>query len=176
MDRDGDLGRDLRPPATDHGCGARPGAGGDPFLARPRGLSRVRRLDLDRGDPPGLLMGGGRAFHRLRDRSGAPVALANGGRHVHGREPRAVRLERLGDAASARALRGGTRALPGGEGDVVSFHTNHRLLVAFSFFGYFALTYLIAIGPALEVQHTKALPAARALSADAARGRELYLA
>lgn len=57
----------------------------------------------------------------------------------------------------------------------MSFHTNHRLLVAFAFFGYLALTYLIAIGPAFEVQKTSPLPGARALTAEAARGRDLYL-
>jgi hypothetical protein len=67
------------------------------------------------------------------------------------------------------------RTVGGGAG-VVSFHTNHRLLVAVAFFGYLALTYLIAIGPAFEVQNTLPLPGAPARSAEAARGRELYLA
>ncbi len=58
----------------------------------------------------------------------------------------------------------------------MNFHTNHRLLVAFAFFGYLALTYLIAIGPAFDVQETAALPGAMPLAPDAARGRELYLA
>ena len=57
----------------------------------------------------------------------------------------------------------------------MSFHTNHRQLVAFAFFGYLGLTYLIAIGPALRVQNTPALKNAPTLSASAARGRELYL-
>ena len=58
----------------------------------------------------------------------------------------------------------------------MNLHTNHRLLVAFAFFGYLALTYLIAIGPAFDVQETKPLPGAQTLSAEAARGRALYLA
>jgi cytochrome c oxidase cbb3-type subunit 2 len=58
----------------------------------------------------------------------------------------------------------------------VSFHTNHRLLVAASFLGYLALTYLIAIRPAIDVQRTPPLSGAPARTADAARGRELYLA
>jgi cytochrome c oxidase cbb3-type subunit 2 len=57
----------------------------------------------------------------------------------------------------------------------VSFHTNDRLLVAAAFFGYLALTYLIAIRPAFDVQATQPLPGASARSADAARGRTLYL-
>jgi cytochrome c oxidase cbb3-type subunit 2 len=47
--------------------------------------------------------------------------------------------------------------------------------VAVAFFVYLALTYLIAIGPAFDVQKTQALPGKSALSADAARGRVLYL-
>jgi len=58
----------------------------------------------------------------------------------------------------------------------MNFHTSHRLLVAFAFFGYAALTYLIAIGPAFEVQTTTPLPGAPTLSEDAARGRAVYLA
>ncbi|HKC49902.1 MAG TPA: cbb3-type cytochrome c oxidase subunit II [Myxococcota bacterium] len=58
----------------------------------------------------------------------------------------------------------------------MSFHTNHRLLVAFAFFGYAILTYLIAIGPALQVQNTSPLPGAHARSAEEALGRERYLA
>ena len=58
----------------------------------------------------------------------------------------------------------------------MNLHTNHRLLVAFAFFGYLALTYLIAIGPAFDVQETKPLPGAQALSAEAARGRALCFA
>lgn len=58
----------------------------------------------------------------------------------------------------------------------MSFHTSHRLLVAFAFFGYAALTYLIAIGPAFELQRTEPLPGAPAHSAEAERGRALYLA
>ncbi len=58
----------------------------------------------------------------------------------------------------------------------MNFHTNHRLLVAFAFFGYLALTYLIAIGPAFQVQTTPPLPGAPSLSEAAARGRALYVA
>ena len=58
----------------------------------------------------------------------------------------------------------------------MNFHTNHRLLVGFSFFGYLALTYLIAIGPAYRVQDTPGLPGAPTRSDSAERGRDLYLA
>ena len=58
----------------------------------------------------------------------------------------------------------------------MSFHTDPRLLVGFAFFGYLVLTYLIAIAPAREVAGIQPLPDAKARSAAAERGRELYLA
>ena len=58
----------------------------------------------------------------------------------------------------------------------MNLHTSHRLLVAFAFFGYAALTYLIAVGPAFEIQKTTPLAGMPALSPEAARGRALYLA
>jgi len=71
------------------------------------------------------------------------------------------------DAPARRARRRGV---------VLSFHTNHRLLVAFAFLGYAILTYLIAIGPALQVQNTSPLPGAHARSPEEALGHERYLA
>ncbi len=58
----------------------------------------------------------------------------------------------------------------------MNFHTNHRLLVAFAFFGYLALTYVIAIRPAFDVQSTMPLAGAPVRSVAAERGRALYLA
>jgi len=44
----------------------------------------------------------------------------------------------------------------------MSFHKNHWLLFSVIFFGYIALSWIAAIGPAIWVQdHTRALPAAR---------------
>ena len=39
----------------------------------------------------------------------------------------------------------------------MSLHTSHRALVGFAFFTYLALTVLIAIVPAADIQHTPAL-------------------
>ncbi len=58
----------------------------------------------------------------------------------------------------------------------MSFHTNHRLLVAVAFFGYLFLTVVIAIAPAYDIQKTPPLPGTAPRSPEAERGRELYLA
>jgi len=57
----------------------------------------------------------------------------------------------------------------------VSFHTSHRALVAFAFFGFLALTVLIAILPAVSVQNTPGIPGATARSELAEQGRAIYL-
>jgi cytochrome c oxidase cbb3-type subunit 2 len=57
----------------------------------------------------------------------------------------------------------------------VSLHTNHRGLVAVAALGYLALTLIIGILPAFEIQGTKPLPGAQPRGAEAALGRQLYL-
>jgi cytochrome c oxidase cbb3-type subunit 2 len=57
----------------------------------------------------------------------------------------------------------------------MNFHTSHRAVVGFAFFGYLALTLLIAIVPAVSVQDTRGLPGVAARSALAEHGRAVYL-
>jgi cytochrome c oxidase cbb3-type subunit II len=57
----------------------------------------------------------------------------------------------------------------------VSFHTSHRALVGLAFFTYLALTVLIAIVPAANIQHTPAIPGTTPKSAVAEQGRAIYL-
>ena len=57
----------------------------------------------------------------------------------------------------------------------MNFHTSHRAVVGFAFFGYLALTLLIAILPAASVQDTPGLPGVAARSAPAEQGRAIYL-
>jgi len=57
----------------------------------------------------------------------------------------------------------------------MNFHTSHQAVVGFAFFGYLALTLLIAILPATSVQNTPGLPGVAARSALAEQGRAIYL-
>jgi cytochrome c oxidase cbb3-type subunit 2 len=57
----------------------------------------------------------------------------------------------------------------------VSLHTDHRALVAVAALGYFALTLVIGILPAFEIQRAKPHANAPALTPEASRGRQLYL-
>ena len=57
----------------------------------------------------------------------------------------------------------------------MNFHTSHQAVVGFAFFGYLALTLLIAILPAASVQGTPGLPGVAARSALAEQGRAIYL-
>jgi cytochrome c oxidase cbb3-type subunit 2 len=58
----------------------------------------------------------------------------------------------------------------------MSFHTNHRLLVAVAVVTYFILTVLIGIGPAYQIQDTPPLPGTPRRTVEESRGRTLYLA
>src|SRR5260370_14626806 len=57
----------------------------------------------------------------------------------------------------------------------MNFHTSQRAVIGFAFFGYLALTLLIAILPAASVQGTPGLPGVAARSALAEQGRAIYL-
>src|SRR5260370_36199789 len=57
----------------------------------------------------------------------------------------------------------------------MNFHTSQRAVIGFAFFGYLALTLLIAILPAASVQGTPGLPGVAAPSALAEEGRVIYL-
>ena len=57
----------------------------------------------------------------------------------------------------------------------MSAYPGHRTVVGLAFFGYFALTVLIAILPAVSVQGTPGLPGVAARSALAEEGRATYL-
>lgn len=59
----------------------------------------------------------------------------------------------------------------------MSFHKNHWLLFSVIFFGYIALSWIAAIGPAIWVQdHTRALPGAEPMTPIERRGLEVYVA
>lgn len=58
----------------------------------------------------------------------------------------------------------------------MSFHTDHRLLLGTAALGFLALTFLIAIAPALSVQDTLPLPGAPVRSDQEEAGRAVYLA
>lgn len=58
----------------------------------------------------------------------------------------------------------------------MSFHKNHWLLFSVIFFGYIALSWIAAIGPALWVQdHSHALPGARPMTPIERRGLQVYV-
>ena len=57
----------------------------------------------------------------------------------------------------------------------MSLHTDHRALVAVAALGFFVLTLIIAILPAIEIQKTQLLAGSTRLTPEAARGRVLYL-
>ena len=57
----------------------------------------------------------------------------------------------------------------------MNLHTDHRALVAVAALGFLALTAVIAILPAFEIQRTQPLGGAAAPSPEVAHGRELYL-
>jgi len=57
----------------------------------------------------------------------------------------------------------------------VNFHTDHRAVVGFAFFGYLALTLLIGIIPAVSVQDTPGNSWCCGRSALAEQGRAIYL-
>lgn len=58
----------------------------------------------------------------------------------------------------------------------MSLHTDHRALVAVAAIGYLALTLVIGILPAFEVQKTRALPDTPVPTSDEALGRRIYMA
>jgi cytochrome c oxidase cbb3-type subunit 2 len=58
----------------------------------------------------------------------------------------------------------------------VNFHINARLLFGMAFLGFVALTLLIAIIPAYQIQKTPPTPGLQPLSAEAGRGMKLYVA
>lgn len=59
----------------------------------------------------------------------------------------------------------------------LNFHENHRLLFGVVFFGFIALTVIIAIAPALYVQdNNPPLPGSKPLSAQEQRGLDIYVA
>jgi cytochrome c oxidase cbb3-type subunit 2 len=84
----------------------------------------------------------------------------------------------MGDA-SVRAALGGdlSDTDPIDETRVMTsrLHRDHRAIVAFAAIGYLVLTLVIAILPASKVQGTLPLPGAPVRSAEAERGRQLYL-
>lgn len=57
----------------------------------------------------------------------------------------------------------------------MSLHTDHRALVAVAALGFLALTLVIAILPAFEVQKTAPHAGAKALTVEEMLGRELYI-
>ena len=57
----------------------------------------------------------------------------------------------------------------------MSLHTDHRALVVVAALGYLVLTLIIGILPAFDIQRTKPLADAQVRTAEASRGRELYL-
>lgn len=57
----------------------------------------------------------------------------------------------------------------------MNFHRNATLLFGVAFFGYVALTILIAIVPAIQTQETPPTPGLKPLTAEEVRGRELYV-
>jgi len=57
----------------------------------------------------------------------------------------------------------------------MSLHTDHRALVAVAALGYLALTLIVGILPAFEIQKRQSLAGATTLTSEAARGRVLYL-
>lgn len=58
----------------------------------------------------------------------------------------------------------------------MSFHKNHWLLLSVIFFGYIALSWIAAIGPAIWVQdHTRALPGAKPMTPIERRGLQVYV-
>ncbi len=57
----------------------------------------------------------------------------------------------------------------------MNFHRNHQLLAATAFFGFIALTLLIAVLPAIESTHVPATPGLRNLTAEERHGRDLYV-
>jgi cbb3-type cytochrome oxidase cytochrome c subunit/mono/diheme cytochrome c family protein len=57
----------------------------------------------------------------------------------------------------------------------MSFHKNHRLLAAAAFFGFVALSLLIAVVPAIESMSVPPTPGLRLPTPEEARGRELYV-
>ncbi|MBN8773100.1 MAG: cbb3-type cytochrome c oxidase subunit II, partial [Thiobacillus sp.] len=59
----------------------------------------------------------------------------------------------------------------------MSFHKNHWLLFSVIFFGYIALSWIAAIGPAIWVQdHTRALPGSAPMTPVERRGLQVYIA
>src|SRR5260370_35229630 len=99
--------------------------------------------------------------------------MAQRWRRPDGRQPPRIRRQRLGHAAWARARAYVCRSRSRGVG--VNFHTSHRAVVGFAFFGYLALTLLIAILPAASVQGTPGLPGVAARGPLAEQGRAIYL-
>jgi cytochrome c oxidase cbb3-type subunit 2 len=57
----------------------------------------------------------------------------------------------------------------------MSFHSNHRLLLAVAGLGFLALTLIIAIVPAFQVQQTPPLPGTSERTPAQAHGRAIYL-
>ncbi len=59
----------------------------------------------------------------------------------------------------------------------LTFHENHRLLFGVVFFGFIALTVIVAVAPAIWVQdNNPPLPGSKALTAQEQRGLDIYVA
>src|SRR5262249_60623593 len=107
----------------------------------------------------------------------AYVAAADHRRFLDGREPRSLRRYRLGHAASPRHC---ARALSGrrSKDPRVSFgglHTNHRAIVAAAAIVFFVLTLVMAVLPALREQALSSPVGVTPRSAEAERGRHVYM-
>jgi cbb3-type cytochrome oxidase cytochrome c subunit/cytochrome c553 len=58
----------------------------------------------------------------------------------------------------------------------MNFHRNHQLLAATAFFGFVALTLVIAVIPAIQAMRVPPTPGLRAMTVEEQRGRDLYVA
>jgi len=58
----------------------------------------------------------------------------------------------------------------------MSLHTQHRLLLGIPALIFFILSLIIAVLPAYEIEKTKPIEGIKALTEEAQKGRDLYLA
>lgn len=57
----------------------------------------------------------------------------------------------------------------------MNFHRNHQLLAATAFFGFIALTLIIAVIPAIEAMRVPPTPGLREMTVEERQGRDLYV-